>query len=100
MNKWKLRDVNGYLINRCNRCGEKLLEYNRGFAGMEPICLTCLDKLKAKMPVSNSRAIHKDLVKNHRKEWYFKAINNLIDGVGDVRYTRERWNKLKQIDGK
>jgi hypothetical protein len=36
-------------------------------------------------------------VKEHRKELYDKAINNLIDGQGDAAYTRLRWKKLKRI---
>jgi hypothetical protein len=49
------------------------------------------------MPPRNKAAIRLKQVKEHRKELYDKAINNLIDGQGDAAYTRLRWKKLKRI---
>jgi len=97
MKDYKLRDNKGYLVNRCNICGRKLDNKNRGFMDDQPICLVCLENVRAKMPPRNKAVIRLKQVKEHRKELYDKAINNLIDGQGDAAYTRLRWKKLKRI---
>ena len=97
MKDYKLRDNKGHLVNRCNICGRKLDSKNRGFMDDQPICLVCLDRVRAKMPLRNKAAIKLKQVREHRKELYDKAINNLIDGKGDDAYTRLRWKKLKRV---
>jgi len=94
----KLRDSHGYLINRCNRCGRALNDNNRCFAGDEPICSVCADKLSSKN--TGSYPGRKGRVRRHREDYYFRAINKLIDGKADVGYVQGRWNKLKQIRNK
>lgn len=101
MNKWKLRDTNGYLINRCNRCGEKLFDKNRGFAGNEPICLICLNKLKPDQSYYQAKRQTKfRAIKFHRKDYYLKALDQLFNGNCTPEYTKERWIKFKNIKDK
>ena len=97
MKDYKLRDSKGYLVNRCNVCGRKLTSANRGLMDDQPICLICLESLRAKMPPRHKGAARLKKVREHRQELYDKAINNLIDGQGDAAYTRLRRKKLKRI---
>ncbi len=95
----KQRNEYGYLVNRCNRCGQIITKDTRYYAGKEPICFMCFEKLKSKLPPYNRNKIRKVAVTKHREEFYDKAINKLIDGKGSVDYTKERWRKLKDIRG-
>ena len=41
-----------------------------------------------------------NLVRQHRRFQYFHAINKVIDGKASPGYATERFNKLKEIEGR
>lgn len=98
MNKWKLRNTYGKLINRCNRCGQKLPHFD--LLDQEPLCDTCINKLRNKE--YQASGINKDIIKRnnlikHRNSMYEDAINRLIDGKETPEYVKYRWKKLKKV---
>jgi hypothetical protein len=72
--EYKLRDANGNLVWRCNRCGRKLDNEPPCYEGVAPICLVCFQKLKAQQPPSNRSRNKFKKVKAHRVEFYGKAM--------------------------
>ena len=96
---YKLLDDNGYLVNRCNRCGKKLDNEPPCWEGESPICLLCFKVLATKMQrrSSNKRAIEYQSVKAHRLDYYNKAVNDLFDHNGNPIQVKVRWQKLKEV---
>jgi len=49
---------------------------------------------------SRKARLKKQLIIRHRQERYDHAILKVIDGKADPSYATERWNKLKEAQGK
>lgn len=97
--KRTLRQRNGYgfLVNRCNRCGDKLDDHNRHYSGKSPVCPSCATALKQKISFGIKGRNRKEFLVKHRQEYYEMALDKLINGKADVKYVEERWNKMKQV---